>query len=112
MQRLESAKQRKARVEDIISSDINRQRKSSNTQLQSLVVDGEVCETDQEIREGWATHFQKLATPLESDKFDKEYKEMIDLDSDTISTLCAAEDRPIPPITEKRNRRSAEEIEQ
>ena len=126
VQRLESAKQRKARVEDIISSDassktffklINRQRKFSNTQLQSLVVDGEVCETDQEIREGWAIQFQKLATPLESDKFDKEYKEMIDFDSDTISTLCAAEDRPIPPPPPpsyygKRNRRSTEEIEQ
>ena len=111
VQRLESAKQRRARIEDIISSDassktffklINRQRKSSNTQLQSLVVDGEVCETDQEIREGWATHFQKLATPLKSNKFDKEYKEMIDLDSDTISTLCAAEDRPPPPLLRKK----------
>ena len=124
VQRLESAKQRRARIEDIISSDasskhffklINRQRKSSNTQLQSLVVDGQVCEPDLEMREGWATYFQKLATPLESDKFDKEYKEMIDLDSDTISTLCSAEDRPSPPPLPyygKRNRRSAEEIDQ
>ena len=96
--------------EEIMSADgssktffklINRQRKSSNAQLQSLVVDGKTCETDEEIRDGWATHFQKLATPLESEKFDKEYKEMIDLDIDAISLLCLAEDRPIATIREK-----------
>ena len=110
VQRLESANQRNARVEEIMSADgssktffklINRQRKSSNAQLQSLVEDGKTCETDEEIRDGWATHFQKLATPLEIEKFDKEYKEMIDLDIDAISLLCLAEDRPIATIREK-----------
>ena len=82
---------------------INRQRISSNSQLQSLVVGGKTCETDEEIRDDWATHLQKLATPLESDMFDKEYKQMIDLDIDTINvaTRCMSEDRPISPIREK-----------
>ena len=80
---------------------INRQRKSTNAQLQSLVVDGITCETDEEIRDGWATHFQKLATPLESERFDKEYKQMIDLDIEAITTGCFAEGRPISPIREK-----------
>ena len=71
VQRLESAKQRNTRVEEIMSSDgssktffklINRQRKSTNAQLQSLVVDSITCEIDEEIRDGWATHFQKLAS--------------------------------------------------
>lgn len=111
VQRLESAKQRNARVVEIMGSDgssktffklINRQRKSSNTQLQSLVVNSSACETDEETHEGWATHFQRLAaTPLESDRFDKEYKQMIDLDTDAIAAICTAEDSPIPPIREK-----------
>ena len=110
VQRLELAKQRNTRVEEIMSSDgssktffklINRQRKSPNAQLQSLVVDGITCETDEEIRDGWATHFQKLATPLESERFDKEYEQMIDLDIEAITTGCLAEGRPISPIREK-----------
>ena len=110
VQRLESAKQRNTRVEEIMSSDgssktffklINRQRKSTNAQLQSLVVDSIACETDEEIRDGWATHFQKLATPLESERFDKEYKQMIDLDIEAITTGCLAEGRPISQIREK-----------
>ena len=59
------------------------------------------CERDEEIRYAWATHFQNLATSLESDKFDKEYKQMIDLGIDTIATRCMAEDRHISPIREK-----------
>ncbi|MEW8547951.1 MAG: reverse transcriptase family protein, partial [Candidatus Thiodiazotropha sp.] len=106
-QRLEAAKQRNAKIEDIMSAGnnpktffklINNQRKSSNVQLHTLVVDGQVCETDKEIREGWANHFQKLATPLQSDKFDDEYKELVDADVDAISILCEAEDRPITQI--------------
>ena len=64
-------------------------------------MDGIAFETEGEIREGWATHFQRLATPLQSNKFDNEYKDMVDADVEIISTLCEAEDRPITPIREK-----------
>ena len=109
-QRLEAAKQRNARIEDIMSSDnssstffklVNNQRKSSNAQLHSLNVNGKVCETDEDIREGWATHFQKLATPLESECFDEDYKELVDLDVSVITKLCETEDRPVFPVNEK-----------
>ena len=70
----------------------NNQRKSPNAQLHSLNVNGNVCETDEDIREGWATHFQKLATPLESECFDEDYKELVDLDVSAIT-----EDRPVFP---------------
>ena len=106
VQRLEAAIQRNDRIEDIMTSDnssktffrlINRQRKSSNAQLQTLIVDGKACETDDEIRAGWATHFQRLATPMENDRFDSEYK-MVDLDVMAIAALCKTEGRPIPPV--------------
>ena len=42
-----------------------------------------------------------MATPFESDKFDKKYKEMVDPDVNSISMICEAEDRPISPIREK-----------
>ena len=77
---------------------INRQRKSSNAQLQTLIVDGKACETDDEIRAGWATHFQRLAAPMENDRFDSEYKEMVDLDVMAIAATCETEGRPIPPV--------------
>ena len=107
VQRLEAAIHRNDRVEDIMTSDnssktffrlINRQRKSSNAQLQTLIVDGKACETDNEILAGWATHFQRLATPMENDRFDSEYKEMVDLDAMAIAAMCETEGRPIPPV--------------
>ena len=107
VQRLEAAIHRNDRVEDIMTSDnssktffrlINRQRKSSNAQLQTLIVDGKACETDDEIRAGWATHFQRLAAPMENDRFDSEYKEMVDLDVMAIAATCETEGRPIPPV--------------
>ena len=45
--------------------------------------------------------FNNNDTPLESDKFNKKYKEMVDLGVNSISMLCEAEDRPISPIREK-----------
>ena len=62
------------------------------------MVDGQICETDEEIREGWANHFQKLATPLQSDMFDEGYKGTVDADVDVLTTLCEAQNRPINPV--------------
>ena len=49
------------------------------------------------IREGWAAHFKKLATPLESEYFDKNYKELVDFGVSAITRLCETEDRPVFP---------------
>ena len=34
-------------------------------------------ESPDEIRKGWAEHFQELATPLSNPKFDEQYKQMV-----------------------------------
>ena len=74
--------------------------KSSNPQLQTLLVNNKECETQDQIREGWADHFQRLASPLENTRFEKEYKQMMDLDMEAIEILCREESSPMDPVTE------------
>ena len=71
-QRQEAATRRRDAVEEIMRAKndqktfyklIQNQRKSSNPQLQTLVVNNKECETQEQIREGWADHFQRLASP-------------------------------------------------
>ena len=109
-QRQEAAKRRKDKIEEIMRSRnepktfyklIGNQRKSSNSQLHSLVVDGKECETQDHIREGWATHFQHLATPMENPKFDQEYKQMVNADVEAIEILCKEESSRMEPVSEE-----------
>ena len=102
-QRREAAKRRDEKIEKIMNAEHNwrlvkAQRKSSSNQTDSITVDGESCETPQEVCQGWASHFQKLATPLQNDNFDNEYKGLVDLDIEHIHSICAAAERPINPV--------------
>ena len=108
-QRQEAATRRRVAVEEIMRAKndqktfyklIQNQRKSSNPQLQTLVVKDKECETQEQIREGWADHFQRLAPPLENTRFDKEYKQMVDLDVEAIEILCREGSSPMDPVTE------------
>ena len=67
---------------------VENQRKASNAQLQTLIIDGKEYETAEEIREGWAEHFERLATPADNSRFDQQYNQLIDLDVDVIELLC------------------------
>ena len=78
-QRQEAARLRRDKVEEIMNASddsrvfyklIGEQRKGSNTLLQTLVVNGKERESPDEIRTGWAEHFQELATPLSNPRFD------------------------------------------
>ena len=66
--------------------------------LHSLLMDGQIWKADEEIREGWANHFQKLAIPLQTDMFDGGYKGMVDVDVDVLTTHCEAQNRPINSV--------------
>ncbi|MEW8546334.1 MAG: reverse transcriptase family protein, partial [Candidatus Thiodiazotropha sp.] len=108
-QRQEAVKRRRDKVEEIMKSRnepktfyklIKNQRKSANTQLHTLVVDGEECETQEQIREGWAAHFQQLATPLENPRFDQDYKRLVDSDVEAIEAFCKEECSPMEPVSE------------
>ena len=101
-QRREAAKRRDEKVESIMNAEndsktffrlVKSQRKSSSNQTDSITVDGESCETSQEICQGWATHFQKLALPLQKENFDEEYKEFVDEDIESIQSIYEAAER-------------------
>ena len=77
------------------------QRKGSNTLLQTLVVNGTELESPDEIRKGWAEHFQELATPLSNPKFDEQYKQMVDADVQVIEQICKEESSPTDPVSVK-----------
>ena len=51
-------------------------------------------------RDTWESHFQKLALPMENEKFDSEYKDLVDQDVECIESICEMEERHITPITE------------
>ena len=76
---------------------IGEQRKRSNTLLQTLVVNGTELESPDEIRRGWAEHFQALATPLSNHKFDKRYKQMVYVG--VIEQVCKEESSPTDPVS-------------
>ena len=78
---------------------IGEQRKGSNTLLQTLVVNGTELESPDEIRKGWAEHFQELATPLSNPKFDEQYKQMVDADVHVIEQICKEESSPIDSVS-------------
>ena len=80
---------------------IGEQRKGSNTLLQTLVVNGKERESPDEIRTGWAEHFQELATPLSNPRFDEKYKQMVDADVEVIEQICKEDNIRMDPITEK-----------
>ncbi|MEW8547538.1 MAG: reverse transcriptase family protein [Candidatus Thiodiazotropha sp.] len=109
-QRREMARRRDLKVESIMAAGndsktffglIKSQRKTVSTHTDSLMVDGIMCETPEEICQGWATHFQNLALPLQNDKFDSEYKCLVDMDIESIANICEMESRRIIPITEE-----------
>ena len=107
-QRQEAAKRRREKAEEIMKSQndskmfyklVQNQRKAANKQLNTLVVDDKICQSPEEIRDGWAKHFQKLATPQENPNFDNDYKEMVDQDIEIIEMLCQEENSPMDPVT-------------
>ena len=106
-QRRESAKIRTQKIENIMNTEndsrtffklIKDQRKSSNTQTETLIVENQICDTDQKISQGWAKHFQTLATPLQNENFDEKHKELVTSDIACINSICESESREIRPI--------------
>ena len=79
---------------------IGEQRKGSNPLLQTLVVNDTELESPDEIHRGWAEHFQEQATPLSNPKFDKQYKQMVDVDVEVIEQICKEESSSIGPLTQ------------
>ena len=52
---------------------INEQRKDGNKTTTSITINGTILSNVDDIREGWADYFQKLATPQISETHDNSY---------------------------------------
>jgi hypothetical protein len=62
-------------------------------------VEGELLENDQ-ITDGWARYFSKLATPVDNTNFDPQYKNDVDLKVLLLHDLNVSLEEPIPPFEE------------
>lgn len=74
---------------------INRQRKGKSQTTTELIVNGTPLTSEEDICNGWKTHFSELAKPSENRKFDEEYLEDIEFDVEWIQYLL--KDDSIPP---------------
>ncbi|MEW8548319.1 MAG: endonuclease/exonuclease/phosphatase family protein, partial [Candidatus Thiodiazotropha sp.] len=68
---------------------INRQRKEGRQSLSQLFVDDRHLTTEETIREGWATYFEKLATPKDDPLYDQGFKNQVELDFNLICDICS-----------------------
>ena len=114
-QRREAARIRTQKVENIMNAENNSktffklikdQRKSSNPQTETLIVENQSYETEEDICQGWAKHFQSLATPLQNEKFDSEHKKLVDRDVACIKSICETENKEISPLQVEEVRRA------
>ena len=106
-QRREAASLRNQKVEHIMNAEnntktffklIKEQRKSSATQTESRIIGDKRCNTDHEICECWSEHFQNLATLLQNNRFDSQYKEQVNDDIDCLKSICQKEAKQIRAI--------------
>ena len=67
---------------------INKQRQTGRDRLNELVVNGEHLSDPDMIRQGWADYFKTLATPIENENFDENYKAHIELRKHLIQNVC------------------------
>ena len=72
---------------------IRGQRKTLISQTETLTVGNKMCDTNQEICEGWAVHFQNRASPLQNEIFGSQYKNHVDSDIHCIKSICEADSK-------------------
>ena len=113
IQRQTEAKKTIEKVERIMSSEgsdkefyrlVKDQRKTKDSSLQFLCVNGKILESPDEICDGWATHFGSLATLAENIHFDNDVKKTYTEDINHNLNICSALSDGINPA-------SAEEVE-
>ena len=78
---------------------VNRQRKEGRHALSQLFVDDRHLTTDEAIREGSASYFERLATPVDDHTYDESFEQQVDLDFDLICDICASLQDSVPEIS-------------
>ena len=107
-QRQTEAKKTIGKVERIMSSEgsdkefyrlVKDQRKTEDSSLQFLCVNGKILESPDEICDGWTTHNGSLATPAENIHFDNEVKKTYTEDINHTLNICSASSDGINPAS-------------
>jgi hypothetical protein len=64
--------------------------------IQDLNVNGEMHTGDQNIMEGFITHFQNLATQVKDPEFDYDYSNTVDYEIDILCELVSKNQKKLP----------------
>ena len=78
---------------------VNRQRKEGRQALSQLYVDDRHLTTEEAIREGWASYFEKLATLADNHTYDDNFKQQVDLGFSLICDICSKLLDSLPEIS-------------
>ena len=68
---------------------VNRRHKAGRQALSQLYVDDRYLTTEEAIREGWASYFEKLATPADNHTYDESFEQQVNWDFNLICDICA-----------------------
>ena len=107
-QRQIAAEQRNGLYKEILTSHtdhkkmfyklINKQRNHKQSSISELIIDDvHVTELDM-IRKGWASYFEKLATPVDDKNLDNNYKSKVQLRKLLIQNACEHDNTDFEPI--------------
>ena len=115
------AKLMQASTEDdqLFFNTIKKHRKVIKTEGSELLVDGARVVNKDEVKEAWADHFERLATPDNNVNFDDDYKKEIDEGMSTIQNFLSSKLAKSSPISQeevaravgKLKRKKADDIE-
>ena len=88
---------------------INKQRKTSQEGTKSLSLEGIELTSDEHIINGWKIHFEKLATPQDTN-WDKDHEDLVNMNDILIQQLCTNINEPILPITHEETRTAIKKL--
>ena len=97
------AKLMQASTEDdqLFFNTIKKHRKVIKTEGSELLVDGVTVVNKDEVKEAWADHFERLATPDNNVNFDDDYKKEIDEGMSTIQNFLSNKLAKSSPISQE-----------
>ena len=80
---------------------VNQQRSARSTATELLNFDGQAFSTAEGIASAFSSHFKNLATPTDSDVFDKDYTNQVTFDKLLMESLATDHHRCEKPVTPK-----------
>ena len=75
---------------------VNRQRKTTSATPPFLIVDGQILQTENDITEGWKSHFNNLATPQTRSHFDEKFYNLVEEEGHLIKIITERDSHSTP----------------